>query len=197
MMIGIGTQNARLHKCTKCLVHGWHPYVWLLGMEKESWGLDVATGCLWHNSLCRRYTKKYSRWKKPTTIGVYFDGISGTLSYFIDDENLGVAFIGLNEFKEPLYPIICTASERIVIKLTVAKREFVSIQDRCRAVILSRLNHEDEIEQLDLPKTLKQFTSEGLVKSPSREVSLEDIMTYRHYRCPMVEDKTLSYLENI
>jgi len=190
MMIGIGTQNTRLHKCMGC--EDGDAYVCLLGMEKESWGLDVATGLLWHNGVCRRYTKKYFRWKKPTAIGVYFDGISGTLSYFKDDENLGVAFSGLNEFKEPLYPIICTASERIEIKLTVAKREFVSMQDRCRAVILSRLNHEDQIEQLDLPKTLKQFTSEGLVKSPSHELSHEDIMTYirefRHYRRPMVED---------
>ena len=45
--------------------------------------------------------------------------------------------------------------------LGVTKREFVSIQDRCRAVILRHLNHEDQIEDLELPRTLKRFITEG------------------------------------
>jgi len=162
-MIGIGTQNTRLHKCIYCADEDEDAYVCMLGQEKESWGLDF-TGLLWHNGIHRRYTKPFYK-DKATTIGVYYDGISGTLSYFKDDENLGVAFSGLGEFKEPLYPIISGTSMRTKIELTVAKREFVSIQDRCRAVILSRLNHKDQIDQLVLPKTLKQFISEGIEKS--------------------------------
>ena len=32
-----------------------------------------------------------------TTIGIYFDGISGNLTFYKDGHNLGVAFTGLHE----------------------------------------------------------------------------------------------------
>ena len=56
--------------------------------------------------------------------------------------------------------------------LGVTKREFVSIQDMCRAVILRSLSHEDQIEELELPKTLKRFISEGLSEESQEDIDL-------------------------
>ena len=86
--------------------------------------------------------------------------------------NLGVAFSGLEKVEEPLYPIICSTAAKTEMALGVTKREFVSIQDMCRAVILRSLNHEDQIEQLELPKTLKRFISEGLSEESQEDIDL-------------------------
>ena len=56
--------------------------------------------------------------------------------------------------------------------LGVTKREFSSIQARCRAVILRRLNHKDQIEHLELPRTLKKFISEGLTDESQDDIDL-------------------------
>jgi hypothetical protein len=44
--------------------------------------------------------------------------------------------------------------------LRVTKHD--SIQDHCRDVILRHLNHEDQIEELELPRKLKRFITEAL-----------------------------------
>jgi SPRY domain-containing SOCS box protein 3 len=75
---------------------------------------------------------------------------------------LGVAFTGLNEVAEPLYPIVCSTAAKTEMALGVLKRDFVNLQDRCRATILAQLTHEEQIEQLCLPLRIKQYISEGL-----------------------------------
>ena len=47
-----------------------------------------------------------------TTIGLYFDGVAGTLTYYKDGMCLGVAFTGLQDVTEPLYPIVCSTAYR-------------------------------------------------------------------------------------
>ena len=61
---------------------------------------------------------------------MYFDGILGTLTYYKDGVNLGVAFTGLNEVKEPVYPIICSTAAKTEMSLGVLKRDFLNLQDR-------------------------------------------------------------------
>ena len=56
--------------------------------------------------------------------------------------------------------------------LGVTKREFISIQDRCRAVILRHLNHEDQIEELELPCTKNWFITEGLSDDSQEDIDL-------------------------
>ena len=46
--------------------------------------------------------------------------------------------------------------------LGVLKRDFLSLQDRCRATVLAHLTHEEQIDQLKLPLRIKHFISEGL-----------------------------------
>ena len=83
-MFGIGTQKARLHV---------DAFVNMLGENEDSWGLSHK-GCLWHNGSYRHYTKNFKE-NISTTIGILFDGIAGTLTYFKDGVNLGVAFTGM------------------------------------------------------------------------------------------------------
>ena len=96
----------------------------------------------------------------------------GTLTYYKDGKNLGVAFTGLAAIEEPLYPIICSTAAKTEMALGLTKREFISIQDRCRSVILKSLNSRDQIEQLELPKTLKRFISEGLSEESQEDMDL-------------------------
>jgi SPRY domain-containing SOCS box protein 3 len=108
-----------------------------------------------------QYTTPF-RENVATTIGIYFDGNAVTLTYFKDNACLGVAFTGLNEISEPLYPMICSTAAKTEMSLGVMKREFLSMQDRCRATIIRSLTNEGQIEQLLLPRSLKMFIAEGL-----------------------------------
>ena len=63
-----------------------------------------------------------------TTIGIYFDGCNGTLTYYKDGACLGRAFSGLAEVEEPLYPIVCSTAAKTEMALGVMKREFFSLQ---------------------------------------------------------------------
>ena len=48
------------------------------------------------------------------------------------------------------------------MSLGLLKREFHSLQDRCRATILGHLTHEEQIDELKLPQRIKLFIYEGL-----------------------------------
>ena len=71
-----------------------------------------------------------------TTIGLYFDGVAGTLTYYKDGMCLGVAFTGLQDVTEPLYPIVCSTAYRTGggenhyqwFSITVDKYEFKLLQ---------------------------------------------------------------------
>ena len=160
-MLGIGTKKSRLHV---------DAFINMLGEDDQSWGLSHK-GLLWHSGLNRYYTKPF-RENVATTIGLYFDGIAGTLTYFKDGVSLGVAFTGLDEVTEPLYPMICSTAAKTEMSLGVMKREFTSLQDRCRAVILRQLTHEEQIDQLPLPKSLKVFVAEGLSEDCQEDIVL-------------------------
>ena len=81
---------------------------------------------------------------------IWFEFNSNILNF-----SLGVAFTGLNEISEPLYPMICSTAAKTEMSLGVMKREFLSMQDRCRATIIRSLTNEGQIEQLLLPRSLK------------------------------------------
>ena len=73
MMFGIGTKRARLHVDS---------FVNMLGEDEQSWGLSHK-GFLWSKGINRQYTQPF-RENVATTIGIYFDGLLGTLTYFKD-----------------------------------------------------------------------------------------------------------------
>ena len=154
MMFGVGTQLARLHV---------YDFVNLLGENSHSWGLSHK-GVLCHAGKRRQYTNPF-RENTATTIGIYFDGLKGTLTYYKDGVSLGTAFEGITQGElgeEQLYPMVCSTAGKSEMALGVMKREFFSLQDRCRAIVLQHLTREEQIDELELPRCLKRFISEGL-----------------------------------
>ena len=89
--------------------------------------MNRLQGFLWHGGKHRQYTKPF-RENVATTVGIFFDGVAGTITYFKDGVSLGVAFDRLNDVNESLYPIVCSTAAKTEMSLGVMKREFVSIQ---------------------------------------------------------------------
>ncbi|XP_033737345.1 SPRY domain-containing SOCS box protein 3-like [Pecten maximus] len=146
MMFGVGTRRARLHV---------DAFVNMLGEDGQSWGLSHK-GLLWHNGRWRQYTTPFKE-NEATVIGMLFDGNEGTLSFFKDGAYLGVAFSGLNEIEEDLFPIVCSTAAKTEMTLGVRRRGYVSLQDRCRATILSKVKQNNDIDNLPLPSRIKSF----------------------------------------
>nr|XP_018905064.1 PREDICTED: SPRY domain-containing SOCS box protein 3 [Bemisia tabaci] len=152
MMFGVGTKQARLHAAS---------FVNLVGENQHSWGLSHK-GLLWHGGYRKVYTKPF-RENEATIIGILFDGINGTLTYYKDGKNLGIAFSGLQDVKEALYPMVCSTAAKTEMTLMFMRRDFVNLQDRCRAVILKTINNNQQtLEQLQLPSMIKNYLSEPL-----------------------------------
>ncbi|XP_017786436.1 PREDICTED: SPRY domain-containing SOCS box protein 3 [Nicrophorus vespilloides] len=154
MMFGIGTKKARVHADT---------FTNLLGEDSHSWGLSHK-GLLWHGGKWFEYTKPF-RENESTTVGVLFDGIAGTLTYYKDGKSLGIAFRGLNKVKEPLYPIVSSTAAKTEMRLGIMRRDYINLQDRCRTVIVKRLRHRRDLDKLLLPPLMKAYIREGIIYS--------------------------------
>ncbi|XP_065164728.1 SPRY domain-containing SOCS box protein 3 [Atheta coriaria] len=150
MMFGIGTKKARLHA---------DAFTNLLGEDNNGWGLSHK-GLLWHGGRWYHYTKPF-RENEATTIGILYDGIAGTLTYYKDGKSLGVAFRGLNDIKENLYPIVCSTAAKTEMTLDTMKRDFVNLQDRCRAVIVKRVASKRDLDKLLVPTRIKAYLGEA------------------------------------
>ena len=98
----------------------------------------------------------------PTTIGILFDGTIGTLTYYKDGINLGIAFSNLGKITDQLYPIISSSTWRTQMTLGCTRWEFSSLQEQCRTAILKHIKKDEGIDDLNLPKSLKRFVLEGL-----------------------------------
>ncbi|XP_047000997.1 SPRY domain-containing SOCS box protein 3 [Schistocerca americana] len=151
MMFGVGTRRARLHV---------DAFKNLLGEDENGWGLSHK-GLLWHGGRWTHYTRPFQE-NESTTIGILFDGIAGTITYYKDGACLGVAFRGLNEVREPLYPIVCSTAAKTEMTLITTKRDFVNLQDRCRAIILKYVRTRSDLQLLKLPQSIKEYLSETL-----------------------------------
>lgn len=149
MMFGIATSSARLHV---------DAFVNLLGEDEESWGLSHK-GLVWHAGRARVYTTPFKE-NEATTIGVLFDGLEGTLSFYKDGVCLGPAFTGLENVRRDIYPVVCSTAAKTEMTLGARRRAYLSLQDRCRAAILASLDlHKIEhvVSRLPLPKPLRQY----------------------------------------
>ena len=114
----------------------------MIGQDEHSWGLS-HNGLLWHNGQSRNYTTPFGQHSfrlqvdqylpnnqiqiiyvpidviGAKVIGMLFDGVKGTLTYFKDGIILGVAFRGLHRIKEPLYPMVCSTMAKTEITLCI------------------------------------------------------------------------------
>lgn len=148
-MFGIGTENTRL---------GSFGFTDLIGEDENSWGLSHK-GLLWHGGKSQKFCRPF-RENFPTTVGLLFDGVYGTLTYFKDGVNLGVAFRGLQFVGEHLYPMISSTSAKTMMTLQNTEQEFVSLQDRCKAVVLENVKPINKIQHLQLPFKIQEYLME-------------------------------------
>lgn len=155
MMFGIGTRKARLHV---------NSFTNLLGEDDNGWGLSHK-GLVWHGGVAKQFTNRFKE-NEATKIGILFDGIAGTLTYYKDDVCLGVAFRGLNEVREPLFPIVCSTAAKTEMVLCNTKRDFANLQDRCRAAIMKLVRSRDRLETLKLPFRITNYLAESLCETP-------------------------------
>ena len=151
MMFGVGTKKARLHV---------DAFINMIGEDDQSWGISHK-GIAWHHGKSRYYTKPF-RENEATTVGMLFEWDKGTLSYFKDGEPLGVAFTGLNRVNQELYPVVCSTAAKTEMALIRRRRLYHSLQDRCRATIISKLREEKQIDSLPLPNRMRSFLKDTL-----------------------------------
>lgn len=151
MMFGLCTKKTRLHVDS---------FINLLGEDGESWGLSHK-GLLWHKGKWRHYTKAF-RENEATTIGLLLDLEQGTLTYYKDGINLGIAFTGLDKVEDELYPVISSTAAKTEMTLGVTLRGFHDLQDRCRAAIVKAVKHGYDLDLLPLPRRIKGYLHEAL-----------------------------------
>uniref|UniRef100_A0A0K8S6D8 SPRY domain-containing SOCS box protein 3 n=2 Tax=Lygus hesperus TaxID=30085 RepID=A0A0K8S6D8_LYGHE len=154
MMFGVATKKARLHA---------EAFVNLIGEDEHGWGLSHK-GLVFHGGKWAYYTQPFKE-NEPTTVGVLFDGVAGTLTFYKDGQSLGVAFKDLHKIRENLYPIISSTAAKTEMRLGGMKRDFVSLQDRCRAVIISTLGTSDldsALLGISLPFSIRRYLKEAL-----------------------------------
>nr|KAG5705878.1 hypothetical protein BaRGS_030768 [Batillaria attramentaria] len=154
MMVGVGTRRVRLHV---------DAFVNMLGEDSAGWGLSHK-GLLWHGGRNRPYTAPFKE-NVATVIGVLFDGLQGTLTFYKDGQCLGPAFTDLDKVEEDLFPVVCSTAAKTEMTLGARRRAYLSLQDRSRASILTSLPTDKKLAcsavlALPLPNPLRQYLLE-------------------------------------
>lgn len=153
MMFGVGTVDARLQA---------NKFVNMLGEDEHGWGLSHK-GLLWHGGVAYRYTKRFIE-NQPTKIGIFFDGINGTLTYYKDGKCLGTAFRGLHKIDKKLYPFAISTAAKTEMVVTNTRRDFPDLKDRCRGEILKHIKHKSDLKELELPTVVMEYLSEAFIE---------------------------------
>lgn len=163
-MFGIGTDEVRLDA---------NKFINLLGEDENSWGLSHK-GIVCHGGDSYTFTKRFIE-NQATKIGLLFDGINGTLTYYKDGRCLGVAFRGINKTNKPIYPVITSTAAKTEMYVTEQRHDISNLQDRCRAVILKHIQHKEQLEHLELPEIVTDYLAEAMGdESPLRPVDNYD-----------------------
>ncbi|XP_064637659.1 SPRY domain-containing SOCS box protein 3-like [Lineus longissimus] len=146
VMVGVGTKKALLHTNN-------YQYVNLLGRDTESWGLTYK-GTIWHNGMSRKYCKPF--YEPKTVIGCHLNLYDGTLTFYKNGQNLGVAFRGLNRTGQPLYPLTSSTSTNTEIEVGVRTQRHLTLQEMCVMKVLQNIHYkQDDIDNLPLPNIVK------------------------------------------
>lgn len=115
----------------------------LIGLDEQGWSMSHK-GLIWHAGTSRPYSSPFPA-NRPVTIGLLYDSMSGRLSYFMDGRSLGVAFFGLNEIQEDLYPCVGSTAKNTVMVLLGAYYGHESLVER---TCFSILRHSQDHAQL-------------------------------------------------
>lgn len=150
MMVGLGTASVQMDKYR-------NQFCSFLGIDEESWGLSY-TGQVQHGGKSQSYTNKFSQ---GTIIGIHLDMWRGTLTFYKNKQNLGVAYTGLQG--KSFYPMVCSTAARSSMKILNAVYFPSSLQFLCcetiRRIVPKQL---DVTEVMAMPPGLRNFLHNNL-----------------------------------
>ncbi|XP_072044124.1 SPRY domain-containing SOCS box protein 3-like isoform X2 [Amphiura filiformis] len=147
VMVGVGTKRALLHMDN-------YQFIDMLGKDEQSWGLSYK-GTIWHNGRRERYCEPF--YDTNTKIGMLLNLYTGTLTFFKNGVNLGVAFRDLHKVGEELYPMSSSTAAETEVELGIRSSRKLKLQDKCLSTILRNVSRQDDgaIDVLPLPKKMK------------------------------------------
>ncbi|XP_017565052.1 SPRY domain-containing SOCS box protein 3 isoform X2 [Pygocentrus nattereri] len=122
------------------------------GMDAESWGLSYK-GFLWHNGQSRKYTEPF--YDQNTVIGVLLDRTTGTLTFYRNGENLGLAFSNLDQVSNALFPMVSSTAPETELQLGLRTFRLSSLQEHCIHTITHCLGRLGHTHLLPLPRVLR------------------------------------------
>ena len=135
-----------ISKCDLILIY------YFLGDDNQSWALS-DNGTTHHDGkLSENYCKPF--YSDCTIVGVHLDMYTGTLSFYIDHQPMGVAFHGMNQIGVPIYPMLCT--NNIGVHMCVGERyvKHFSLSERCNLMIARSLRSSTDAQRLPLPEAM-------------------------------------------
>lgn len=121
VMIGFGSGLTRLH-------YDNFEYVNLIGMDTLSWGM-CHKGNLWHAGRHRPYCEPI--FERDNRIGALINTYDQTIRFFLNDQDLGLAFSNVNVPGKYLFPIISSTATDIELELVESFKIVSSLQDLC------------------------------------------------------------------
>ncbi|RWS17683.1 SPRY domain-containing SOCS box protein 3-like protein [Dinothrombium tinctorium] len=182
MMFGIATRKTRLHVDS---------FINLIGENSHGWGLSHK-GYIWHNGVWKYYCRPF-RENEPTKVGVLFDSLQGTLTFFKDGLCLGTAFTGLNKVTEKLYPMVSSTAAKTEIVVSNMRRDFCNLQERCKEVIVSRIKDRSEINALRVPQRIENFLkSESDLHDSESEMELDELSSKENGKVRIINYNSLA-----
>lgn len=115
-------------------------------------------GDLWHDGVCQEFCEPIFH---RAVIGCHLNLYRGTLTYYMDGIELGVAFTDLANLGEHLYPMISSTATETELGLGARSCRYLSLQEKCFQAIKRSLRCTEEgIDNLPLPKTMKSYIKE-------------------------------------
>lgn len=81
----------------------------------------------------------------------------------------------LKQIKKPLYPIVTSTAAKTEMILGETRRDFVNLQDRCRAVFMKKIQTRSQLDELNLPHIIVRYLANALHDSkPFAPVESQD-----------------------
>ena len=108
----------------------------MLGLTSYSWGLIISEGRLHHGGGYKDYTKSLKRESVTNVYGVYYDGFCGTVNFYINGVDQGIAFYDLHLINDPLRPMLSCSGQNIKLSMLTQRKSIISLQEKCRLSII-------------------------------------------------------------
>ncbi|RUS72777.1 hypothetical protein EGW08_019463 [Elysia chlorotica] len=150
VMIGVGTTGVDLNG------HN-NEFCSMLGLDGDSWGFSYD-GRVQHNGKKKDYSGRYGQ---GAIIGVHLDMWHGTLTFFKNRTNLGIAYRGLRG--KVLIPMACSTAARTTMRIVSSRSFPSSLQYLCCRQLRKLISpHLSVLDVVPMPPGLRRVLSKNL-----------------------------------